>query len=227
MPSTRTIIWTKPADVAARTAQLGFPLEVLTRTIDVWIAGMNSGTPFHAENYAGTIAYHESLATLRLEGKLVGLEKLSRDGVQLCLCPGTKVAVVIAQGDARTGDLENLHLKPSTKYKKGSGSRALLATQPYLPGFQVETESASAEEPYDVWLLLLRMTGGGDTVAELSWPSEIHVKRNSKGEERCTIVDWHERILLGSFPNDPQGQKALPSDLAPTSEVEVSVKKRA
>lgn len=226
MPKKKTVALTEAADVAARVAELGFPLEVLRRTIDVWIAGMNSGTPFHAENYPGTIAYHESLATLRLEGQRVGLEKLSREGVQLCLCPSTKIAVVISQGDGRTGDVDNLHIKPSTKYKRGRGSRSLLKAQPSLPGFD-EAGDAKEVEPYDVWLLLLRMTPTGDAVGELSWPSVIDVKLNSKGEERCTILDWHERIFLGTFTAGPRDSKSLSSDLAPTGDVEVPVKKRA
>jgi len=204
-------------------AELGFPFEVLNRTIDVWLAGMNSGTPFHAENYPGTIAYHESLATLRIEGQPYGLEKLSRDGVQLCHCPATKIAVVICQGDGRTGDIDNIHLKPSTKYKRGRGSRALLEAQPSL---FPEEPAAVDEDPYDVWILLLRMTPAGDAIAELSWPSVIDVKGNAKGEERGTILDWHERVFLGSFSAGPRDAKSILSDLSPTGDVEVPVKKR-
>lgn len=224
MPN-KTVTWTKLADVAARVAELGFPLEVLLHTIDVWIAGMNSGTPFHAENYPGTLAYHESLATLRLEGQPFGLEKLSREGVQLCLCSATKIAVVISQGDGRTGDVDNLHIKPSTKYKRGRGSRTLFEAQPFLPGFD-DAGDPTDVEPYDVWILLLRMTPTGETVAELSWPAVIDVKVNSKGEERCTILDWHERILLGTFSAGPRDTKSLPDDFAPTGDVDVPVKKR-
>lgn len=226
MPKKKTVAWTETADVVARAAELGFPFEILRRTIEVWIAGMNSGTPFHAENYPGTMAYHESLATLRLEGQRFGLEKLSREGVQLCLCPATKIAVVISQGDGRTGDVDNLQIKPSTKYKRGRGSRSLLEAQPFLPGFDEAADSEEVE-PYDVWILLLRMTPTGDTVAELSWPSVIDVKLNSKGEERCTILDWYERIFLGTFAAGPRDSKSLASDLAPTGDVEVPVKKRA
>lgn len=219
----KTISWTNPTEVAARVAEMGFPLEVLRRTIDTWIAGMNSGTPYHAKNYPGQIAYHESLATLRLEGHPFGLQGLTREGVELCLCPTTNVAVVVSQGDGRTGDIGNLHLKPSTKYKRGRGSRALLQAQPSLPGFDDEGDPTSFE-PYDVWILLLRLTPDGDTVAELSWPSVIDVKCNAKGEERCTILDWHERIFLGSFSGGPG--VGLTNDLVPTGGFEVPVMKR-
>lgn len=220
----KTVTRHKPPDVAARVAELGFPLDVLTRAIHVWIAGMNSGTPFHAENYPGTIAYHESLATLRMAGQPHGLEKLSRDGVQLCLCPATKIAVVICQGDGRTGDIDNVDVKPSTKYKRGPGSRALLESQLQL--FAEEAEAVD-EDPYDVWILLVRMTPVGDAVAELSWPSVIDVKKNSKGEERGIIVNWYERIFLGNIAAGPRDTMSLPLDLTPTGEVEVPLKKRA
>jgi len=219
----KTVTWTKPADVAARLAEIGFPLDVLATTIDVWIAGMNAGTPFHAENYPGTIAYHEALATLRIEGKAHGLEKLSRDGVQLCLCPATKIAVVICQGDGRTGDIDNIDVKPTTKYKRGRGSRELLEAQ--LSLFAEDTASTD-KDPYDVWILLLRMTPAGEAIAELAWPSVIDVKVNAKGEERGTILDWHERIMLGTFNAGPRDARSLPGDLSPTGDVVVPVKKR-
>lgn len=79
----QTANWTKAIDAANRVAELGFPIDVLTPTVEVWTAGKNSGTEFHAENYAGTIAYHEAIKTLRQEGVRYGLEKLRRKGVEL------------------------------------------------------------------------------------------------------------------------------------------------
>src|SRR5256885_5918912 len=114
-----TINRTNPTEAAARTAEIGFPMDVLTPAIDVWVAGMNSGTPLHAENYAGTIAWHEAVRTIREEALRHGLEQLSRDGVQPCVSQELRTAVVIAQGDSRTGDVHNLHIKPSTKYPRG------------------------------------------------------------------------------------------------------------
>jgi hypothetical protein len=218
-------IVSEPTHVVSRVEVLGFPHKVLVRTIETWLAAINSGTPFHAENYAGTLAYHESLAMLRIEGQPFGLEKLSIDGVQLCLCPATNIAVIIAQGDGRTGDVENAHIPPSTKYKRGPATRNLVMAQPMLPGFD-EAGDRTDVERYDVWILLLRMTPDGEAIAELSWPALMTVTKNSKDAERCTIIAWHERIILGTFGGGTGDTKSLPDDLAPTGDVEVPVKKR-
>ncbi len=219
----RTINCIDATDAATRAAEIGFPLDVLIPTIEVWIAGKNSGTDLHAENYAGTIAYHEALKTLREEGLRHGLEKLSRKGVQLCVCAKTRVAVVIAQGDSRTGDTKNLHIKPSTKYPRGPMSCSVLEAQLSLfPG-----EPSAKESPYEVWLLLLHMTPSGETLAELSHPSVIDIKESEDGTESGTILDWHERIFFGTFKSGPRITLPLPSDLSPTADVVVPVKKRA
>lgn len=95
--SRNTINRMDPTEVAGRCDGLGFALDVLTPTIDVWIAGMNSGmnsgTPLHAENYAGTIAWHEAVRTIREEGLRHGLERLSREGVQLCVNQGVVITL--------------------------------------------------------------------------------------------------------------------------------------
>jgi hypothetical protein len=215
--SRNTINRTDPTEVAARCAELGFALDVLTPTIDVWIAGMNSGTPLHAENFAGTIAWHEAVRTIREEGLRHGLERLSREGVQLCVNHTTRTAVVIAQGDARTGDVDNLHIKPSTKYPRGPVSRAVLSAQ--LSLFPEVGKNAKTD-PFEVRILLLHMPLEGDTRAELSLPSLI----NDDG----AILDWHERIFLGSFRgNDLPVRGSLPTDLSPTENVVIALKKRS
>lgn len=214
--SKKTINRTNPIDAATRCLDIGFPMDVLTPTIDVWIAGMNSGTPLHAESYAGTIAWHESVRTVREEGIRHGLEPLSRDGVQLCVNHDKRTAVVIAQGDPRTGDIDNLHLKPSTKYPRGPVSRAVLNAQMSL--FPDEGKEASTD-PFEVWLLMMHMTAAGDTRAELSLPSLI--------TDEGAIVDWQERIFLGTFRgNSLPGSASIPADLSPTGDVAITVKKR-
>lgn len=221
----KTINWTNPTEAAARAAEVGFPFEVLTPTAEVWISAMNSGTDLHAENYAGTIAWHEAVKTLRLHGLALGLEKLVRNGVQLCFCPTTRVAVMIAQGDPRTGDAANLHIKPSTKYPRGPVSCAVLRAQ--LTLFPMDAKPLATDE-YEVWIFMLHMTPSGETRAELSRPSVIQVKTSSDGDETGTIVDWYERIFLGSFEAGPiGGRRAIPDDLTPTGAVDVPVKKRA
>ena len=207
-----------PSDAGTRASELGFPMAVLTPTIQTWIAGMNSGTDLHAENYAGTIAYHSALYVLRLEGLRFDLEKASRSNVQLCVCAKTRVAVVITQGDCRTGDMENLHLKPSTKYPRGPKSCEVLEAQ--LSLFPKLNEEKSSE--HEVWVLLLHMLGNGDTRAELSRPSVISIP---PGSDTGTILDWHERIFLGTFPATPL-VSAIPGDLTPTEMVDVPLKKR-
>lgn len=219
-----TINWTDPSKAAVRAAEIGFPFAVLTPTIDVWTAGMNSATEYHAENYAGTIAWHEAVKTVRMEGRDFELEKLSRDGVQLCYCAKTKVALMIAQGDARTGDRENLHLKPSTKYPRGPISCAVLEAQLTLFAQNAPVETAE----YEVWILMLYLTPDGVTRAELSWPSVIAKKVSAGGDESGTIVDWRERIFIDTSGPGPTGaRRAIPSDLAPTGAVDVPLKKRA
>ncbi len=203
-------------EIADRLAELGFPLDILEPTIEVWIAGKNSGTPLHASNYAGTIAYHHAVPMLRLEGMRYGLQPLERKGVQLCVSPETRVAVVITQGDARTGDIENLHLKPSTKYPRGPMSCAVLTAQTSL--FPEGTPEADPD-PYEVWTLLLHMSYSGETHAELSLPAIID-------EETGTILDWYERIFLGSFKNEAQ-LALVPSDLTPSADVDIPVKRRS
>lgn len=211
-----TINRTNPTEVAARTAEIGFRTDVLIPAIDVWIAGMNSGTPLHAENYAGTIAWHEAVRTIREEGLRYGLQRLSRDNVQLCVNHTTRTAVVIVQGDARTGDVDNLHIKPSTKYPRGPVSRAVLNAQ--LSLFPEEGKKARTD-PFEVWILLVHMTPQGETRAELSLPSVI--------TEDGVILDWYERIFLGTFRgNELPARGSLPADLSPTEDVVIALKKR-
>lgn len=202
-------------DAEARVAELGFPMSVLRPTIETWIAGMRSGTPFHAANYAGTEAYHQSLAELRIQGHVLGLEPLSRDGVELCFCLETRVAVVVAQGNARTGDTENLQLKPTTKYKRGPRSCEVLSAQ--LDMFQGEAKTEASD--HEVWILLFHMAHDGETRVELSRPSVID-------EESGTILNWHERIFLGAFPSGAGMLQPIPTDLAPNADVVVPIRKR-
>lgn len=209
--------WTEPTEIADRAAAIGFPLDVLRPTIEVWIAGMNSGTPLHANNFPGTIAWHQAIPTLRLEGLRYGLQPVERKGVQLCVCSQTQAAVVITQGDSRTGDTENLHLKPSTKYPRGPMSCAVLTAQTSL--FPEESLEANTD-PYDVWILLLHMTPTGQTRAELSLPAIID-------EESGTILDWHERIFLGTFDGQMSSAALSGADLSPTHEIDVPVRKRS
>lgn len=71
------------------------------------------------------------------------------------------------------------------------------------------------------------MTPAGETFAELSRPSVIDIKTDEEGNETGTILDWHERIFLGTFNDGPKVTMPLPADLTPTSDVVVPVKKRA
>lgn len=87
-------------------------------------------------------------------------------------------------------------------------------------------ERSAKSDPYEVWLLLVHMTPEGDTLAELSRPSVIDIKIAEDGTETGTILDWHERIFLGSF-NGPKLFMPLPEDLTPTSDIDIPVKKRA
>lgn len=210
----KTVSVLVPADVNARLEEIGFPRSVIDETRDVWTAAMNSGTPFHAKSYPGTLGYHEGVATLRMEGQSYGLEGLNREGVELCVNPTTRNAVVIVQGDARTGDIDNLHLKPSTKYPRGEVSRDVLIAQLLL----FPEEKKTNVDPYDVWVLLLYKIGD-ETRAELSRPRFI--------DDNGTILDWHERIFLGAQRGSGMPTSASGSnDLAPTGDVVVPVKAR-
>lgn len=214
--SIHTINLIDPTEAAERCAEIGFPADVLTPTIDVWIAGVNSQTPLHPESYGGTIAWHEGVRTIREEGVRHGLEPLSREGVQLCVNHATRTALVIAQGDSRTGDIENITLMPTTKYPRGPVSRAVLNAQ--LSLFPDECKKGKTD-PFEVWILLLHMTAQGETRAELSLPSLI----NDEG----IILDWCERIFLGAFRgNQLLGRGSLPADLSPTADVIIAVKRR-
>lgn len=213
----KTVNHTDPTSIATRLAELGFPMEVLTPTIDVWIAARNSATPFHAASFGGTYAYHEGVRTLREEGLPHGLEQLTRDGVELCVNHTKRTAVVIVTGDARTGDADNLHIQPSTKYPRGPVSMAVLTAQ--LSLFPIEGKKARTD-PFDVWVLLLHMHPDGDTRVELSLPGVI----NDEG----VILSWEERIFLGTFRGNTIPAKAdAPLDLTPTENVAITVKKRS
>ena len=212
----KTVNHTNPLDIASRLAELGFPLDVLTAAIDVWIAGKNSGTPYHAASFAGTIAYHEAVRVLREEGQRYGLEQLTRENVELCVNHTQRTAVVIVQGDARTGDIDNLHIQPSTKYPRGPVSAAVLTAQmPLFPELGKKTRT----DPFEVWVLLPHMALDGDTRAELSLPAVI--------SEDGVILSWQERIFLGTFRgNSLPGEGVGPIDLTPTENVNITVKKR-
>ncbi len=220
MAKPRTINWTNTDEAAARAAEIGFPFEVLLPTIETWIAFMNSGTELHADNYAGLIAWHESIRMLRLEGRQFALEKLARSNVELCFCPRTSVAVMIVQGDARTGDASKLNVKPRTKYPRGPMSCDVLDAQ--MSMFP-EERAVAAEQ---AWVLLLHMTALGETRAELSRPSVIHRAIARDGSETGIITDWNERIFLGTFERG-RLTSAIPTDLSPTDAVVVPLKKRA
>lgn len=201
---------------AARCAEIGFPIDALVATVDVWIAGKNAGTDLHAASFGGTIGWHEAVRTIREEGIPHGLDPLSRRGVELCVNYEKRTAVVIAQGDARTGDIEHLQIKPSTKYPRGPVSRAVLKAQ--MPLFSDEEQGPNIDS-FDVWLLMMYMTPNGDTRAELSLPSLI----SDAGE----ILDWHERIFLGTFSgNTIPRSEGVPTDLSPTEDIAITVKKR-
>jgi hypothetical protein len=221
-----TVNWIDPAKVNARLLELGFPRDVIDAAIGVWLAARNSGTPFHSASYEGTSAYHEGVASLRIEGHPHGLVKHTRNGVELCLCPVTGVAVMLAPGDQWTGDAENPHRKPTTKYKRGPGSQELL-TNPQLTMF-LPAEEKIEKVKYHVWILLLRPTAEG-VAAELSLPAEMGSEKTRAGKikKTGTITDWHERIFLGTYLTGPRSdQSSRHEDLTPTGEIDVPVKQR-
>lgn len=213
----QTVNTIAPADARARCAEVGFPIDALREAVDVWTAGKNSATEFHAASFGGTLGWHEALRTLREEGKPAGLDPKALQGVELTVCSEKQTAVMIAQGDGRTGDTKNLHIKPSTKYARGPGSRSLLRAQGEL--FPGEAEGASPNS-LEIWVLLVHMTLEGETRAELSLPSLI--------SDAGDILDWHERIFLGEFsPNMVLHSDQVPDDLRPTEDITITVRKRS
>lgn len=222
-----TINWIEPDNIDHRLRALGFPREVLEAAIHVWMAARNSGTPFHASNYEGTVAFHEGIATLRQEGHQHGLVKDVQNGVELCLCPSTGVAVMLALGGRWTGDADNLERKPTTKYKRGPGSQELLTKQ--LTMFPVVNGQVKKND-YSVWIFMLRMSGNGTVAAELSLPAVVAnatSRKTGKQKKTGVITDWYERVFLGTFSAGPRDKRSqVEDDLVPTAEIDVPVRPR-
>lgn len=205
-------------DVNARLLELGFPRHIIETTVEVWAGGVNSVTPLHPRNFGGLVGWGESVRTLREEGIPYGLEPHIEESVEMCICRASSVGVVIAQGNAATGDRLR---DPTTKYPRGPNSREVLTVQPMLPFMSPAFDQVEEQAQYsrfNIWLLLTHMSGS-EIRAELSLPRLI--------DADGVIQRWRERILFPPMQlGIPRGGRGGTGDPGMGDEVDVPVMRR-
>jgi hypothetical protein len=224
-------IYSLPEDARERLAELDITLDILQEARQEGLFAYQSRTPHHPIIYGGTIAWAETIRSLRDQLAVRSGWRAERNGgVEFTTHPHNSLSIVVRAGNAATG-VENQHPQPNAE----NGSRTLdyvetnrrLATlfpiESVDPGRThplVDIMRADPSTPNTWMLLIYRDMALKQQRAELSLPSRI--------DEQNQVVEWLERIILEPIDFDDDTY-ALDSGhtAAVVPEEDVPVKRRA
>jgi hypothetical protein len=203
-----TVVWSDPADVFRRLAELGLSPDPLRQAVARGEAERASCTENDPAAEIGIFVWGRTVRFLREALRAVGWIRNKNENVHTTISPDKKIAIAVAAGDAGTGDL---NATPRTKYERGEQTRAVVDRQYSL----LPPELPIAPDPKDGLLYVLLVYPAVDGVrCELSLPTQI-------GKDG-RITSWRERIVLAIVPRpDVPG-----SDIDRGPEIDVPVSRR-
>jgi hypothetical protein len=203
-----TILRTQALDVDARLADFNLDRDIIDDVRRAAVAARNSATPHHPPGHGGQMAFGDAVAVLRdaLVGR--GYRAVTEQNVSLCVHDGLGVAILIATGNAGTGDPTRT---PTVERARGPRwceavernqlSLALLDA-PFL---------ATSGRRRRTWVLLLRQSGD-QMLAEFSLPRTVEAGRPAL---------WGERNILPALELGVEFPAEAASE--PTPEIEIDI----
>jgi hypothetical protein len=212
----QTVVKFEIKDVEAALSHLGVPMRVLNEAVQTGYLSRISRTANDAPNAAGFYQWNETLRSLR--DSMVSLQWQRNDDGNwpTMVHPEKKISIAVSSGNQNTGKVNGI---PSTKSSKGPRTaQAVNANQQmYLgPDFEPQVSTCEVDSQNETWLLLF-YTDAEELRAELSLP----VKIDCEGH----VNAWRERIILPTFPLDPDPLAMLAEpDFGPDIDIKIARK---
>lgn len=194
------LVLTDPDDVDQRLASLSLAREPLIEAINSAHLYRARLTPNHPRTFFGLEMWGWAVAELRNLLRPYGYVRSDRSTYEFTIHKELDVAIVVASGDAGTGETISI---PTTRSPKGKNTVDAVEYNKQLDLFS-ELIPASVEADseeitgHDTWLLLHHTDIERKQIRiELSRPSEI----SSMGK----IEGWSERLFIGAIDfDDPE-----------------------
>jgi hypothetical protein len=202
-----------------RLGELGVDLAWIIRSLQRGDAEARTVSLLAPKGFEGTTRWGRSAEAFREETTEAGWTPDDTLNIARSVNPAGDLSIVVTTGSKGTGEAEK---SPSTKYNKGSGVAASVATNALVLDFDAEflaktgLPSAEAAAKMQTWFLLFLLVGN-KIYSELSLPDAI-------GQDGF-ITSWRERIINPVIELGPDlviGE----DDTGPTDPVNVPVSRR-
>jgi len=204
----------KDDDATRRLADLGVSIEALQKAVAAGHAARISASDNDPPFIPGTLAWSNTVRTLRDELIPKGWRKSDPGNYSLVINDARELNIVVASGDS----LVRKAGTPRTKSMKGLYTEAAtirnrIKTDLFPDTLSDELRRVTAILEYPTYILLIFITES-EYRAELSLPDEM---------EEGVVVSWKERIFVPDSSDDFFGETIdLPSeDYGPTFDVPV------
>lgn len=176
-------------------------------------------TAAHPKTAAGTLHWHESVGTLRTELGVRNWTMVDRQNCPFSVSPDKNMSIIVMTGDPDTGKLRG---EPRNQAEKGAVLGKAIEENRQYELFEKDAAHVWRSENKagtQVWVLLYHVdqgkVGANEIRIELSLPKKFNGKR---------IVDWTERIILGTISLDSEFT-SLP-ETQPQSPIDVHVERK-
>lgn len=216
-----TVTHTQPHTVDDRLHQLGLKTEWLNETIRRGYLSFISCTPNDPPLYPGFSAWAMMVRSLREYLLPEGWERCDENNYSRVINSTRALAIVVATGDAATGQPD---AQPMTKSSKGpSTAEAVASNQLTLdlifPAFELpqSARQSSQDKQLVTWILLVHRAQG-EVRFELSLPMSMGLDGR--------VDRWLERIIIGAIPTDPYKVEVTPPKPPQQPDIDVAVKRR-
>lgn len=212
----------EPLDVSIRLDEMGLEQEALANVVRQGFYAFISCTENDAPLYPGLAAWNQMVRALREYLLPKGWIRSNENSFPLVINPSGTMAIAVSSSDEQTGRIE---ASPATKSSKGPRTiEVVAANQEQLHLFcpepspvHAETPDANSDNNRMTWYLLFHRAAN-EVRCELSLPLSM----GTDGR----IVDWQERIILGTIPTDPEFLELTPP-APPQPDIDVAIKRRA
>lgn len=214
------VVMPNPDEVPRSIVELGMTVELLVDAVRRGQTYADFGTASYSPTYAGTIAYHETVAGLRESLGVLGWSLLDDENIARSVSPDGSVVITAVSGNERTGLREGEHAQ--TKRPRGKAGLRIVRrnAQLVLVDLLPPDDKELNDEPVNLgpmWYLLYYRDK--DKVrSELSLADGVTEKGN--------LLHWRERLPLPEIdlnePSPESGQHPVGNE----PDVDVPVERR-
>lgn len=203
-------------DVQRRLQELDQTLDeaVLSMAIQHGYSARLDVTDAHPSTAAGTLHWHQSVATLRTELSIRDWIKMNLKNCPFSVSPDKNMSIIVMTGDSDTGKLTG---EPSNQADKGAVLGKAIQENKQYELFEKDAAYVcknGGQTGTQVWVLLYHVDQGKGSANEIRIELSLPEKFNGK-----RIIGWTERIILGNIPLDsefiplPENQPQSPIDV--------------